>query len=194
MAEYPCCQDYPHKILGGKCLILHVYLLYSRSLPHMLGRGSRILSRHEREKGCGTHLRGSWDPRECWRWRGRHSDCRCRGGAGGGSDEIPATFRSPTTLTGDGGGVGRRRDAGGEQSHRWLRLTTRSARVWGVGGVYGTVNLVVSAAGPHLLLYGAGRRGPTSHLGWAPRSGRVCEGNARLGSVGVGVRVSRRSN
>jgi hypothetical protein len=39
-------------------------VLNSRSLPHRLGRGSRILSRHEREreKGCGTHLRGSRDP------------------------------------------------------------------------------------------------------------------------------------
>jgi hypothetical protein len=111
---------------------------------------------------------GHGTPRGCWRRRGRHGDCRCRGGAGGGSDEISATFESPTALTGDGGGVGRRRGAGGKQSRHWLRLTTRSARVWGVGGVYGTVNLVISAAGPHLLLYGAGRRGPTSHLGWAP--------------------------
>jgi hypothetical protein len=89
-------------------------------------------------------------------------------GVDGGLDEIPATFGSPTALTRDGGGVGRRRGTGGKQSRRWLRLTTRSARVWGVGGVYGTINLVISAAGPHLLLYGAGRRGPTSHLGWAP--------------------------
>jgi hypothetical protein len=29
-----------------------------------------------------------------------------------------------------------------------------------------SVNFDISAAGPHLLLYGAGRRGPTSHLGW----------------------------
>jgi hypothetical protein len=71
-------------------------------------------------------------------------------------------------LTGDDSGVGRRHDAGGEQSRRWLPLTTRSVRVWGVGGVYGMINLVISAAGPHLRLYGAGRRGPTSHLGWAP--------------------------
>jgi hypothetical protein len=28
------------------------------------------------------------------------------------------TFGSPTALTGDGGGVGRRRGAGGEQSRR----------------------------------------------------------------------------
>jgi hypothetical protein len=48
------------------------------------------------------------------------------------------TFGSPTALTGDGGGVERRRGAGGEQSRRWLRLTTRSARVWGVSGVYDT--------------------------------------------------------
>jgi hypothetical protein len=111
--------------------------------------------------GCGI-------PRGCWRRRGRHSDCRCRGGTGNGSDEIPTTFGSPTALTEDGGGVGRRRGAGGEQSRRWLRLITRSARVWGVGGVYGMVNLIVSATGPHLLLYGAGRRGPTRNLGWAP--------------------------
>jgi hypothetical protein len=144
-------------------------LLYSRSLPHRLGRGSRILSRHEGERrGAGHTFVGRRTPRGCWRRRGRHSDCRCRGGAGGGSDEIPATFGSPTALTGDGGGVGRRRGADGEQFRRWLRLTTRSARVWGVGGVYGTINLVISAAGPHLLLYGAGRRGPTSHLDWAP--------------------------
>jgi hypothetical protein len=50
---------------------------------------------------------GRGTPRGCWRRRGRHSDCRCRGGAGGGSDEIPATFGSPMALTGDGGGVGR---------------------------------------------------------------------------------------
>jgi hypothetical protein len=71
-------------------------------------------------------------------------------------------------LTGDDGGVERRRGTGGEQCRRWLRLTTRSVRVLGVGGVYGTINLVISAASPHLLLYGAGRQGPTSHLGWAP--------------------------
>jgi hypothetical protein len=38
------------------------FLLYSRSPPHRLGRGSRIFSRHEREKGCGTHIRESRDP------------------------------------------------------------------------------------------------------------------------------------
>jgi hypothetical protein len=92
----------------------------------------------------------------CWRWRGRHGDYWCRGGA----DEILATFGSPTALTGDGGGVGRRCGADGEQSRHWLRLTTRSARVWGVGGVYGTVNLVLSAAGPHLLLCAQGDGGP----------------------------------
>jgi hypothetical protein len=125
-------------------------LLYSRSLSHRLGQGSRILSRHERERrGAGHTFVGRGTLRGCCRRRGRHGDCRCRGGVGGGSDEIPATFGSPTALTGDGGGVGRRRSAGGEQSRRWLRLTTRSARVWGVGGVYGTVNLVISAAGPH---------------------------------------------
>jgi hypothetical protein len=37
-------------------------VLYSRSLPHRLGRDNRILSRHEREKWCRTHLRGSRDP------------------------------------------------------------------------------------------------------------------------------------
>jgi hypothetical protein len=147
-------------------------LLYSRSLSHRLGRGCRILSMPEREREReGVSDTPSWvagPPRGCWRRRGHHGDCRFRGGAGGGSDEIPAIFGSPTALTGDGGGVGQRRGADGEQSHRWLRLTTRSARVWGVGGVYGTINLVISAAGPHLLLYGTGRRGPTSHLGWAP--------------------------
>jgi hypothetical protein len=91
---------------------------------------------------------GRETPHGCWRRRGHHGDCPCRGGAGGGSDEIPVTFGSPTALTWDGGGVGRRRGAGGEQSRHWLRLTTRSARVWGVGGVYDTVNLVISAAGP----------------------------------------------
>jgi hypothetical protein len=144
-------------------------LLYSGSLPHRLGRDSRILSRHMRERrGAGHIFVGRGTSRGCWRWRGRHGDCRCRGGAGGGSDEIPMTFGSSTALTRDDGRVGRRRGAGGEQSRRWLRLTTRSARVWSVGGVYGTVNLVISAAGPHLLLYGARRWGPTSHLGWAP--------------------------
>jgi hypothetical protein len=145
-------------------------VLYSGSLPHRLGRGSRILSRHEREserRGVGYTFVGRGTPRGCWRRRGRHSDCRCRGGTGGDSDEIPATFGSPTALTGDGGGVGRRRAAGGEQSRHWLRLTTRSARVWGVGGVYGTVNFVISAAGPHLLLFGAVRRGPPAI--WAGR-------------------------
>jgi hypothetical protein len=159
----------PTLIYASRFLAL-IPLLYSGSLPYRLGRVSRILSRHEREreKGCGTHLCGSRDPAGCWRRRGRHDDYRCRGGAGGGSDEISASFGSPTTLTGDGGGVGRRCGAGGEQSRRWLRLTTRSARVWSVGGVYGTVNFVINAAGPHLLLYGAGRWGPTNHLGWAP--------------------------
>jgi hypothetical protein len=43
-------------------LVTLIPMLYSGSLPHRLGRGSRILSRYEREKGCGTHLRGSRDP------------------------------------------------------------------------------------------------------------------------------------
>jgi hypothetical protein len=112
----------------------------------------------ERERRSAGHtFVGHGTPHGCWRRCGRHGDCRCRGGAGGGSDEIPVTFGSPMALTGDGGGVGHRCGTGGEQSRRWLRLTTRSTRVWGVGGVYGTVNLVISAAGPHLLLYGAGR-------------------------------------
>jgi hypothetical protein len=128
--------------------------------------------------GCGT-LRG------CWRWRGRHGDCRCRGGVGGGSDEIPATFGSPTALTGDDGEVGRRRGVGGEQSRCWLRLTTRSARVWGVGGVYGTVNLVIRAAGPTFFYVAQGDGGPPAIWAGHPRSGRVCEGKTRLGSVGV---------
>jgi hypothetical protein len=144
-------------------------LLCSRSLPHRLGRGCRILSTPERERRGVRHtFVGRGTPRGCWRRRGRYGDCRCRGGAGGSSDEIPTTFGSPTALIEDDGGVGHRRGAGGEQSRRWLRLTTRSARVWGVSGVYGTINFVISAADPHLLLYGAGRRGPTSHLGWAP--------------------------
>jgi hypothetical protein len=124
--------------------------------------------RERERRGAGHTFVGHGTPRGCWRRRGRHGDCRCRGGAGCGSDEIPTTFGSPTALTGDDGGVGRRRGAGGEQSRRWLRFTTRSARIWSVGGVYGTVNLVISVVGPHLLLYGAGRRGLTSHLGWAP--------------------------
>jgi hypothetical protein len=135
---------------------------------------------------------GRGTPRGCWRRRGHHGDCRCRGGAGGGSDEIPVTFGSPTTLTRDGGGVGRRRGTGGEQSRCWLRLTTRSARVWGVGGVYGTINLVISTAGLHLLLYSAGRWGPPAIWAGRPRSGRVSEGKGRLRSVGVWI--SRRSN
>jgi hypothetical protein len=126
---------------------------------------------------------GRGTPRGCWRRRDRHGDCRCRGGA----DEIPATFGSPTALTRDGGGVGRRRGAGGEQSHRWLRLTTRSARVWGVGGVYGTVNFIISVVGPHLLLCAQSDGGPPAIWAGRPRSGRVCEGKARLGSVGVRV-------
>jgi hypothetical protein len=107
-------------------------LLYSGSLPHRFGRGCRILSRHERERerrGAGHTFVGRGTPRGCW-WRcGRHGNCRCRGGAGGDSDEIPMTFGSPMALTGDGGGVGRRCGAGGVQSHRSLCLTTRSARV-----------------------------------------------------------------
>jgi hypothetical protein len=39
-----------------------LYVSLSGSLPHRLVQGSQILSRHEREKGCGTHLRGSRDP------------------------------------------------------------------------------------------------------------------------------------
>jgi hypothetical protein len=81
-------------------------MLYSGSLPYRLGRGNRILSSHERERergGAGHTFVGRGTPRGCWRWRGRHGDCRCRGG----SDEIPATFGSPTALTGDGGGVER---------------------------------------------------------------------------------------
>jgi hypothetical protein len=124
--------------------------------------------RERERRGAGHTFVGRGTPHGCWRQRGRHGDCRCRGGAGGGSDEIPTTFGSPTALTRDSGGVGRRRGAGGEQFHRWLCLTTRSARVWSVGGVYGTVNFIISAAGPHLLLYGAWRRGPSSHLDWAP--------------------------
>jgi hypothetical protein len=158
--------QFPASEPAGPFPLVRSPVLDSGSLPHRLGRGSRILSRHERESAGHTFV-GRGTPRGCWRRRGCHGDCQCRGGAGGGSDEIPVTFGSPTALTGDGGGVGRRRGAGGEQSCRWLLLTTRLARVWGVGGVYGTVNFVISAAGPHLLLYGAGRRGPTSHLGWA---------------------------
>jgi hypothetical protein len=84
-------------------------VLYSRSLPHRLGRGSRILSRHERERerrGAGHTFVGRGTSRGCWGRCGRHGDCRCRGGAGSGSDEIPVTFGSPTTLTGDVGGIG----------------------------------------------------------------------------------------
>jgi hypothetical protein len=88
------------------------------------------LGMREREKrDVGHTFVGHGIPRGCWRRCDRHGDCRCRGGAGGGSDEIPTTFGSPTALTGDGSGVGRRRGVGGEQSRRWLRLTTRSARV-----------------------------------------------------------------
>jgi hypothetical protein len=130
---------------------------------------------------------GRGTPRGCWRRRGRHGDCRCRGGAGGGSDEIPATFGSPTALTGDDGGVGRRRGAGGEQSRRWLRLTARSARVSGVGGVYGTINLVIRAAGPTSFYVAQGDGGPPTIWTRRPRSERVCEDKARLRSIGVQV-------
>jgi hypothetical protein len=143
--------------------------LHSGSLPHRLGRDCRILSTPERERrGVGHTFVGHGTPRGCWRRRGRHGDCRCRGGADGGSDEIPVTFGSPTALTGDGGGVGWRRGASGEQSRRWLRLTTRSARVLGVGGMYGTVNLVNQCRWPPPPFMCAGRWGPTSHMGWAP--------------------------
>jgi hypothetical protein len=125
---------------------------------------------------------GRGTPRGCWRRRGRHGDCRCRGGTGGGSDEISATFGSPTALTGDDGEVGRRCGTSGEQSCRWLRLTTRSARVWGVGGVYGTVNLVNQCRRPPPPFMCAGRRGPTSHMGWAPPiRARLCgQGPTRI--------------
>jgi hypothetical protein len=87
-------------------------------------------------RGAGHTFVGRGTPHGCWRRRGRHGDCRCRGGTGGGSDEIPTTFGSPTALTWDGGGVGRRRGVGGEQSRRWLRLITRLTKVlgcrWGV--------------------------------------------------------------
>jgi hypothetical protein len=149
-------------------LVALIPLLCSGSLPHRLGRGCRILSRHERERekrDVGHTFVGQGTPRGCWRRRGRHGDCRCRGGAGGGSDEILTTFGSPTALTEDSGGVGRRRGTGGEQSCRWLRLTTRSARVWGVGGVYGTINLVNQCRRPPPPFMCAGRRGPTSHMG-----------------------------
>jgi hypothetical protein len=123
--------DPPHEdCIGGRGYLLtaKARLLYPRSLPHRLGRGSRILSRHEREKGCGTHLRGLWDPAwvlvVAWspwrlsvsRWRGRR--------LGRDPDDLRVA-----NGTGDGGRVGRRRGAGGEQSRHWLRLTTRSARV-----------------------------------------------------------------
>jgi hypothetical protein len=76
------------------------FMLYSRSLPHRLDWGSRILSRHERERrGVGHTFVDRGTPRGCWRRRGRHSDCQCRGGAGSGSDEISATFGSPTCNT-----------------------------------------------------------------------------------------------
>jgi hypothetical protein len=135
--------------------------------------------------GRGT-LRG------CWRRRGRHSNCRCRGGAGGSSDEIPTTFRSPTALTGDDGRVGRRRGTGGEQSRRWLRLTTRSARVWVlVGCTTRSTSLSVPPA-PTSFYMAQGDGGPPAIWAGRPRSGRICEGKARLGSVKVWV--SRRSN
>jgi hypothetical protein len=123
-------------------------------------------------RGAGHTFVGHGTPRGCWRWRGRH------GGAGGCSDEIPVTFGSPTALTGDGGGVGRRHGTGGEQSRRWLRLTTRSARVWGVGGVYDTVNLVISSAGPTSFYMAQGDGGPPAIWAGRPRSERVCEDKA----------------
>jgi hypothetical protein len=144
------------------------------------------------KRGAGHTFVGRGTSRGCWRRHGRHDDCRCRGGVDDGSDEIPATFRSPTALTGDGSGVGRRRGAGGEQYCRWLRLTTRSARSWSVGDVYGTVNLVISVIGPTSFYMAQDDGGPPAIWAGCPRSGRVCEGKTRLGSVGV--RVSRRSN
>jgi hypothetical protein len=169
-------------------LVALIPLLNSGSLLHRLGRGSRILSRHERERrGVGHTFVGRGTPRGCWRWCGHHGDCRCRGGTGSGSDEIPATFGSPTALTGDGGGVGRRRGADGEQSRRWLRLTTRSARVWVLVGCTVRSTWLISAASPHLLLCAQGDGGPPAIWAGRPRSGRVCEGKARLGSVGVRV-------
>jgi hypothetical protein len=83
-------------------------------------------------------------------------------------------------LTGDDGGVGRRRGAGGEQSRRWLRLTTRSDRVWVSGGVYGTVNFLISATGPTSFYIVQGDGGPPAIWTGHPRSRRVCEGKSRL--------------
>jgi hypothetical protein len=112
---------------------------------------------------------------------------RCRGGAGGGLNEIPTTFGSSTVLTGDGGGVGRRRGVADKQFRRSLRLTTRSTRVWSVGGVYGTVNLVISAAGSHLLLYGAGRQGAHQSSGLdAPNQGAFVRARPDSDPLGSG--------
>jgi hypothetical protein len=148
--------------------------------------------REGERRGAGHTFVGRGTPRGCWRRRGRHSDCRYRGGAGGGSDEIPATFASPTALTGDGGGVGRRLGAGGEQSLHWLRLTTRSARVWGLVGCTARSTWLSVPPAPTSFYMAQGDGGPPAIWAGHPRSGRVCEGKARLGSVGV--RVSRRSN
>jgi hypothetical protein len=122
----------------------------------------------EREKGCGTHLRGSRDP--AWvlasAWSPWWLSVSRRHGRRLGRD--PGDLR----VT-NGTDRGRRRSRVTTWRRwwavrRWLRLTTRLARVWDVGGVYSTVNFIIIAVGPHLLLYGAGRQGPTSHLGWAP--------------------------
>jgi hypothetical protein len=53
--------------------------------------------------------------------------------------------------------------------------------------VYGTVNLVIRAAGSTSFYVARGDRGPPAIWARRPRSGRVCEDKARLGSVGVRV-------
>jgi hypothetical protein len=135
---------------------------------------------------------GRGTPRACWWQRGRHGDCRCRGGVGGGSDEIPVTFGSPTALTGDGGGVGRRRGAvvSSPTTGCASPLDQLGFRVL-VGCTAQSTWLSVPPA-PTSFYMAQGDGGPPAIWARRPRSGRVCEGKARLRSVGA--RISKRSN
>jgi hypothetical protein len=63
---------------------------------------------------------------------------------------------------------------------------------WGVGGVYGTVNLVIRTVGPHLLLCGAGRRAHQPYGLGAPDRGAFVR--ARPDSDPLGSGSGRRSN
>jgi len=138
------------------------------------GVGVRTFVRRWRSRGsAGRH---QW--RRCW----------CRGG--GETQEIPAAFGSPPALAGDGwrrrgGGEG----TGGELSRRWLRSTSRSARVSGmsVGFVAAarSTSCLVTPRPPPLFYMRSAAGGPPAIDGLGAPPIRAREGKARLGSVGL---------